>query len=55
MNKIVIKDWFRFFAPRFLCLALVLGLLVRIVLILHPVTTVDWGFADWMKIIFLAS
>ncbi len=53
MNKTVIKDWFRFFAPRFLCLALVLGLLVRIVLILHPVTTVDWGFADWMKIIFL--
>ncbi len=51
--KTVVKDLFFFFAPRFTALALVLGFIVRIVLILHPVTTVDWPFADWMKIIFL--
>ena len=50
MNKVKIKDWFAFFAPRFLCLTLVLGLLIRIVLILHPVTVVDWGWVDWLKI-----
>lgn len=46
-----IKDWFSFFAPRFLCLALILGFLVRVALILHPLTVVDWGWVDWLKIV----
>ena len=50
MNKVKVKDWFAFFAPRFLLLTLVLGLLVRIALILHPVTVVDWGWKDWLAI-----
>lgn len=50
MNRIKVKDWFAFFAPRFLCLTLILGFLIRIVLILHPLTVVDWGFVDWLKI-----
>ena len=45
-----VKDWFGFFAPRFLCLTLLLGLIVRIALIVHPLTTVDWGWTDWLKI-----
>ncbi len=49
-EKKIISDWFAFFAPRFLCLTLLLGLLVRIVLILHPLTVVDWGFTDWLAI-----
>lgn len=48
-----ITDWFAFFAPRFLALALILGLLVRIVLVFHPMTVVDWGIADWVKIFAL--
>ena len=50
MNKIKVKDWFAFFAPRFLLLTIILGVLVRIVLILHPVTVVDWGWKDWLAI-----
>ena len=53
MKKTAVKDWFSFFAPRFVCLALLLGFLVRIILILHPVTTVDWGLGDWLKIVFI--
>ena len=50
MNKQKVTDWFAFFAPGFLCLSLILGFLIRIVLILHPLTVVDWGWADWLKI-----
>ena len=50
MNKQKVTDWFAFFAPRFLCLTLILGFLIRIVLILHPLTVVDWGWTDWLKI-----
>lgn len=53
MEKIKIKDWFWFFAPRFILLTLVLGAIIRVALILHPVTVVDWGFWDWIKIVFL--
>lgn len=48
-----VKDWFSFFAPRFVLLTLVLGFLIRIALILHPMTVVDWGFWDWCKIVLL--
>ena len=50
MNKQKVTDWFAFFAPRFLCLTLILGFLIRIILILHPLTVVDWGWTDWLKI-----
>ncbi|MBR6054330.1 MAG: sulfatase-like hydrolase/transferase [Bacteroidales bacterium] len=50
MNKLKVKDWFSFFAPRFLLLTLILGVLVRIALILHPVTVIDWGWKDWLAI-----
>lgn len=50
MDKIKVKDWFAFVAPRFLALTLVLGLVIRIILIFHPLTVVDWGLADWVKI-----
>lgn len=50
MDKKIVKDWFAFFAPRFLCLSLILGFIIRLILIFHPLTTVDWGVADWLKI-----
>ncbi len=53
MNKQKVSDWFAFFAPRFLCLTLILGFLIRIILILHPLTVVDWGWTDWLKIFCL--
>ena len=48
-----VKDWFGFFAPRFLCLTLLLGFVIRIILIFHPLTVVDWGAVDWIKIFVL--
>lgn len=53
MNKQKVSDWFAFFAPRFLCLTLILGFLIRIIFILHPLTVVDWGWTDWLKIFCL--
>ena len=53
MGKIKIKDWFSFFAPRFLALGLILGFIIRVVLIFHPLTVVDWGFGTWIKIFAL--
>ena len=53
MKKQKVSDWFAFFAPRFLCLTLILGFLIRIILILHPLTVVDWGWTDWLKIFCL--
>lgn len=53
MGKIKIKDWFSFFAPRFLALGLILGFIIRVVLIFHPLTVVDWGFGTWVKIFAL--
>ena len=49
-NKTTVSDWFGFFAPRFLALTLILGFLVRIILIFHPLTVVDWGLKDWLAI-----
>jgi len=53
MRKIKVRDWFSFFAPRFLALTLILGFLIRIILIIHPLTVVDWGFWVWLKIFAL--
>ena len=49
-TKIEVKDWFLFFAPRFVVLTLVLGFLVRLALLFHPLTVVDWGFKEFLAI-----
>ena len=55
MSKIkkTVSDWFGFFAPRVLVLTLVLGVLIRIVLVLHPLTVVDWGWKEMLGIFAL--
>ena len=53
MRKETVKDWFSFFGPRFLALTLILGFIIRIALVLHPLTVVDWGLWDWIKILVL--
>lgn len=53
MRKATVKDWFSFFGPRFLALTLILGFLIRIALVFHPLTVVDWGLWDWIKIVVL--
>ena len=52
-DKIRVSDWFGFFAPKFLCLALVLGFIVRVALVFHPLTVIGWGFGDWVIIFVL--
>ena len=51
MNKT--KDWFSYFAPRFVALAAVMGFLLRIVLLFMPATVRDFAFSGWIKIFFL--
>lgn len=53
MNKRKVSDWFSFFAPKVILATLIVGIIVRIVLIFHPVTTIDWGFSDWVRIFLL--
>lgn len=50
MKKEKITDWFGFFAPRFYIISAVIGVLVRIALMLSPLTTVDFTFVEWIKI-----
>ena len=46
-----VKDWFSFFAPRFYILSLIYGVIVRIVLLLEPITTTA-GFTPitWLRV-----
>ena len=50
MIKEEVKDWFGFFAPRFVALSLILGFFVRVALLLHPLTVIDWGIGDSLAI-----
>ena len=43
-------DWFKYFAPRFVALAAVMGFILRIVLIFMPQTVRDFGFWDILRI-----
>lgn len=53
MKKNRVQDFFNFFAPRLVALVLALGLIVRIALLLHPLTEVSFSFGEWMKILLL--
>ena len=44
------KDWFRYFAPRFMVLAAIMGFILRIVLLFMPATVRDFSFLDWIRI-----
>lgn len=50
MNKSSVTNWFLYFAPRYILLSLLIGIIVRIVLIFHPLTVCDWGSSLWFKI-----
>lgn len=52
-EKKKIKDFFGFFAPRYIALILILGVIVRVALLLHPLTEVAFNAKEWMKILFL--
>lgn len=44
------KDWFKFFAPRFVLLAAVMGLILRIVLIFMPETVRDFSAGEILRV-----
>ena len=50
MAKRNITDWFAFYAPRFYALSAVVGVIVRILLLLSPLTTVGFTAVEWLKI-----
>lgn len=37
-TKVSVKDWFGFYAPRFYLFSIIMGIITRIILILHPMT-----------------
>ena len=50
-SKKEVKDWFGFYAPRFYLLTAIIGVITRIILILHPMTTTsDFTFPTWLKV-----
>lgn len=51
-----VTDWFSFFAPRFYILSLIYGVIVRIVLLLEPITTTE-GFTPmtWVRVFGLGA
>lgn len=50
MKKTKVADWFSFYAPRFYCLSAITGVVVRIILLLSPLTVADFTFAEWLRI-----
>ena len=50
MKKNKAADWFAFYAPRFYCLSAIVGIVVRIALMLSPLTVIDFSAAEWLKI-----
>lgn len=50
-EKKIVKDWFGFYAPRFYIYSVILGIIVRIILICHPMTvTSDFTVLTWLKV-----
>lgn len=49
------KDWFKYFAPRFAALAVVLGFVLRIVLLFMPLTVRDFSFGAYLRIFALGA
>lgn len=50
MNRKKVSDWFSFFAPRFYMLAAIIGVLTRIILLLSPITEVNFSASEWLRI-----
>ncbi len=46
----IIKDWFSYFAPKFICFTVTVGFLTRIALLFIPPTVIDFTFGEWLKI-----
>ena len=55
MTRRPIKDWFLWFAPTLIVTALVMGFITRILLILNPLTVVDFSLWQWLKIFLLGA
>jgi len=55
MTRKHISDWFSFFGPRLVLTAVAAGFLTRIILILNPVTVVDFTLWQWVKIFLLGA
>lgn len=50
-TKVSVKDWFGFYAPRFYLFSIIMGIITRIILILHPMTvTTDFTALTWLKV-----
>ena len=46
----IVHDWFRFFSTKFVALAVVVGLVTRIVLLFIPPTVIAFTSVEWLKI-----
>lgn len=55
MNNKQVKDWFSFFAPRFGALTLIAGFIVRVVLLLMPITEINFGPLQFVRLFFLGA
>ncbi len=50
-EKKSVKDWFGFYVPRFYIYSVIIGIIVRIILICHPMTvTSDFTALTWLKV-----
>ncbi|MCR5004098.1 MAG: LTA synthase family protein [Bacteroidales bacterium] len=50
-----VQDWFRFFAPRYAALTVVVGFIVRLVLMVMPITEINFGVGGFLRIILLGA
>lgn len=55
MERKKVTDWFGFYAPRFCALMVISGIIIRIILLLMPVTEVNFGFLQFVRLFLLGA
>ncbi len=55
MERKKAADWFRFFAPRFCALTVISGIIIRIILLLMPMTEINFGFPQFIRLFLLGA
>ncbi len=55
MTKKRVYDWFSYYAPVLAVTAVAMGFITRIILLLNPLTVIDFTLWQWIKIFFLGA
>lgn len=55
MERKKVADWFGFYAPRFCALTVISGIIIRIILLMMPVTEINFGLGGYLRMFLLGA